>query len=185
MSKYNELSTILKYVRPKEGVLREGDDLIRALQGLDERQIESLVSQMDAQERARDIKFSILNKVAPYGSNSIKKRMALGDKFNAYNIPDDELARNNSRAVGIYYFPEAEEIASHYDPEEVKALSKQYFDNSKEGNDAFAEQLNLRGQLQQAYPNIVINDVIPNAFSNYDVAKERFKKIRDAMKDKK
>ena len=132
--------------------------------------------------------------------------MALGDKFNAYNIPDDELARaKSSRVVGLTYFPEAstpkeikknmseilgepylsEEIASHYDPEEVKALSKQYFDNSKEGNDAFVEQLKLRRQLTRAYPNIDMNDLIPNAFSNYDVARERFKKIREAMKGEK
>ncbi len=192
MSKYNKLLGLAKEVLPSgERVLvREGDDFLRQLHELDEKHIESLVSGMDANSRAKAIKNRIIEKLAPYGEVPFRDRIALKRKFVTDYAPSEELTNNASRMVGATYFPE--EYASHLNPDEldeIGRLSKQYEDNLTEENRAFMDRLKMERNLSRLNPDVDIRDIIGNTGNvpsgRYSIARDRFKKIRDAMKGEK
>lgn len=177
MSKYKALLGLAKDVLPtgERVLVHEGDDLLRALHGLDEREIESMVSQMDAIQQAARVKRDLINKLAP---NSRLERMEIRKKFN------DSYMNNSPISVGGINFPE--EYASHLDPEEVELLSKQWKNNVAEERNAVNDRFKLRRKLQELnpdeYENIFDATHRPGLGS---IAEERFQKIRDAMKAKK
>jgi len=194
MSKYKALLGLAKEVLPSgERVLvHEGDDLLRGLQGLDERMIENIVSEMDARSRARDIKKGLIEKVAPSPEVRVPERMKIRKKFRTDDMSAEDMRNNASRIVGATYFPE--EYASHLNSDEIGQLSSQYNDSFKDFLNARQQRSDIRSKLGQLNPEQadLIYDTIntPSLFSYdgdqyYDVAKERFKKIRDAMKGEK
>jgi hypothetical protein len=177
MSKYNKLLGLAKEVLPSgERVLvREGDDLFRQLKGLDDREIETIVSEMDAIVRAGQIKRDLINKLAP---DSSSERMNIRKKFN------DSYMTGSPLSVASINFPE--EYASHLDPEEIDLLSKQFKNNATEQRKVFSERHGLQRNLNELNPTEFHNIFdSTHSFELNDIAKERFKKIRDAMKDKK
>jgi hypothetical protein len=195
MSKYSKLIGLAREILPSgERVLvNEGDDFLRALRELDERHIESEVSKMDAFNRANQIKKDLKNRMYPREefSSLVERRpktRELSSKLDAFKYPDLESTLDSPRNVGSLYFPK--EFDDYVDLDEIAQLSKQYGDN-------FSEQLNiarnkneLRNKLSKLNPDVNygdIYDVLNDARmfgDEYDIAKERFNKIRGALKDK-
>ena len=187
MSKYKALLGLAKEVLPsgERVLIREDDDILRTLQGLDERRIENIVSQMDAHSRAKGIKDEILEKVAPYGESSLKQRSQARKDF---NTPDTEYDR--SREIGYTYFPK--KYDEHLNLDEIAELVKQYDDNLRDTTKVATQKTGIMRKLRKLNPNVdsyplyeALTDGIIPSDEMQSIARERFKKIRDAMKGEK
>lgn len=195
MSKYNKLLGLARELLPSgERVLvREGDDLLRALHGLDERTIENTVSQMDALHNANTIRRNLRKKLVddslPYSERKAMRRQLQND------LSIGPLIEDPTREVGMVYFPP--EYDKHLNLDEVRDLSKQYKDSLDDTFKVDRERDIIRRKLQDLNPDSDLYHVFDNddlkSYLDYDkygqatdsVARQRFKKIRDAMKDKK
>jgi hypothetical protein len=175
MSKYSILKGLTKLLPSGEkALIDEGDDIIRALKGLDERQIESFVSEKDAKKRAEAIAQKVIDDLAPRDISSPKERRAMYTKFGSWHGP-----RESPRAVDTTFFPE--EFDRYIDPEEIFQLSKQFRDSKDELFKLAGEKDAMLSNLSKLNPG-KIPDELSSTLHNEDVANERFKKIMRQLK---
>ena len=187
MSKYKALLGLAKEVLPsgERVLIREGDDILRSLKNLDERDIENLVSEMDARSRARDIKKDVIEKVSPSPEIRVPERMKIRKEFHTPDTNYDE-----SRAIGGIYFPK--DYDSYLNLDEINQLSKQYGDSLVDSSRIASEKRDVLHKLRRLNPQVddypmyeaLTNGIIPSD-EMQSIARERFKKIRDAMKGEK
>lgn len=193
MSKYSPLIGLIKEILPSgERVLvREGDDIINTLRGLDERMIENEVSKLDAFRRAHEIKSDLRKSLYPSDKYSLEERRPLtrelSRKLDTFTTRSDlpELfdRMDSPRSVSSYYFPE--EFDKYISPEEIAELSSQHKSNQADQFKAAREKDKLKMQLFEQNPELSDNyDEFYQAFKDpsSDIARERFEKIRAALK---
>lgn len=191
MSKYSILKGLTKLLPSGEkAVIGEGDDIIRALQALDERQIESALSQRDAYSRAYDIKKQIGKKLYPREEMDYAERKPklaeLSRKFHTFNDGKDLIKLfdriDSPRTVGAYHFPE--EFDRYVDPEEIAQLSKQFRDNEEEIGKSITERLGILRELEKNNPEFRFAEQIKDdPVADYNEVSKRFKNIRSSLRD--
>ena len=185
MSKYSKLLGLVREVLPtgEKVLVKEGDDLLRQLHGLDERAIENSVSKIDAIHNAGNLKQELRKKLLS-GDLSRDERKAIRKQLYD-NIYPEQPIEDPTRKIGSKYFPP--EYDKHVNVDEVRALSNQL---SNAYNDAYAvdrERNMLRHKLQELNPDSDLYSTLGNSDLSDEISLDspswmRFKKIRDAMK---
>lgn len=178
MSKYSVLKGLSKLLPSGEkALIDEGDDIIRALQGLDERMIESGVSQRDATNRAHNIKKQLGKDLYPRDKMDYEERKHLMKELSDKLYPN---RFDSPRTVGHYHFPE--EFDRYVDPEEIAQLSKQYRDNERDAREAISKKLSILRDLEKTNPLFKREQIEDDYRPSYDEVSKRFKNIRSALK---